>query len=63
MSNGETDRQVAGIERAAVEALIRGEHGDPFSILGPHAFAHGLTIRTYLPGALGVELILSLIHI
>ncbi|CAH0248294.1 1,4-alpha-glucan branching enzyme GlgB [Pseudomonas sp. Bi70] len=57
MSNGETDRQVAGIERAAVEALIRGEHGDPFSILGPHAFAHGLTIRTYLPGALGVELI------
>ncbi|PZW40124.1 1,4-alpha-glucan branching protein GlgB [Pseudomonas sp. URMO17WK12:I2] len=57
MSNGETDRQVAGIERASVEALIRGEHGDPFSILGPHAFAHGLTIRTYLPGALGVELI------
>ncbi|WP_416638157.1 1,4-alpha-glucan branching protein GlgB [Pseudomonas sp. OHS18] len=57
MSNGETERQVAGIERAAVEALIRGEHGDPFSILGPHAFAHGLTIRAYLPGALGVELI------
>jgi len=57
MSNGETERQVAGLERAAVEALIRGEHGDPFSILGPHAFAHGLTIRAYLPGALGVELI------
>ncbi|UCJ15991.1 1,4-alpha-glucan branching protein GlgB [Pseudomonas sp. MM211] len=57
MSNGETDRQVAGIDRAAIESLIRGEHGDPFSILGPHEFAHGLTIRTYLPGALGVELI------
>ncbi|MCW2291927.1 1,4-alpha-glucan branching enzyme [Pseudomonas sp. BIGb0408] len=57
MINGETDRQVAGVDRAAIEALIRGEHGDPFSILGPHEFAHGLTIRTYLPGALGVELI------
>lgn len=57
MINGETDRQVAGIERAAIEALVRAEHGDPFSILGPHELAHGLTIRTYLPGALGVELI------
>ncbi|TBU72778.1 1,4-alpha-glucan branching enzyme [Pseudomonas daroniae] len=57
MINGETDRQVAGVERAAIEALVRAEHGDPFSILGPHELAHGLTIRTYLPGALGVELI------
>jgi len=59
MSNGETDRQVAGIERAAIEALVRAEHGDPFSVLGPHELAHGIIIRAYLPGALGVELIHS----
>jgi len=40
---------------AAAEALARGRHRDPFSVLGPHA-AHGHgQLRAYLPGALAVE--------
>ncbi|TBU84428.1 1,4-alpha-glucan branching protein GlgB [Phytopseudomonas dryadis] len=57
MKDEETERQVAGADRAAIEALVRAEHGDPFSLLGPHVQARGVTIRAYLPGALGVELI------
>jgi 1,4-alpha-glucan branching enzyme len=41
----------------AVEALIRAEFGDPFSILGPHADGEGMIVRAYLPNALGVDLI------
>ncbi|HSE95218.1 MAG TPA: 1,4-alpha-glucan branching protein GlgB, partial [Methylomirabilota bacterium] len=40
---------------AALEALIRGEHGDPFAVLGPHAIGGrgrpGVVVRTFLPGA------------
>jgi 1,4-alpha-glucan branching enzyme len=42
---------------SAVEALIRAEHGDPFSILGPHPDRDGLIIRAYLPNALGVDVL------
>ncbi|WP_434458603.1 1,4-alpha-glucan branching protein GlgB [Stutzerimonas urumqiensis] len=42
---------------AAVDALVRAEHGDPFSILGPHPDGDGLIVRAYLPNALGVELL------
>ncbi|WP_376780833.1 GlgB N-terminal domain-containing protein, partial [Stutzerimonas nitrititolerans] len=38
-----------------VDALVRAEHGDPFSILGPHPDGDGLVVRAYLPNALGVE--------
>ena len=31
----------------AIEALVQGRHGDPFSLLGPH----GGTVRAFLPGA------------
>ncbi|GAB3378861.1 1,4-alpha-glucan-branching protein [Azotobacter armeniacus] len=40
-----------------VDALIRGEHVDPFAILGPHTDGDGLIVRAYLPNALGVSLL------
>jgi len=41
-----------------IDALVRAEHRDPFSILGPHGDgAGGQFIRAYLPGALKVEVL------
>ncbi|BBP71034.1 1,4-alpha-glucan branching enzyme GlgB [Pseudomonas sp. Seg1] len=41
-----------------IDALVRAEHHDPFSILGPHGDgAGGQFIRAYLPGALSVVVI------
>ncbi|MCV4273219.1 1,4-alpha-glucan branching protein GlgB [Pseudomonas capsici] len=41
-----------------MDALIRAEHRDPFSILGPHGDgSHGQFIRAYLPGALSVRVL------
>ncbi len=45
----------------AIEALARGEHGDPFAILGPHVVRSGaaeaLAVRAFLPGALGAAVV------
>ncbi len=38
-------------DRAAFEALISGQSGDPFALLGPHETAGGTVIRALLPGA------------
>lgn len=41
-----------------VEALVRAEHHDPFSILGPHDDDHGgQFIRAFLPEALSVQVL------
>jgi 1,4-alpha-glucan branching enzyme len=41
-----------------MDALIRAEHPDPFSILGPHSDGkNGQVIRAYLPNALGVRVL------
>jgi 1,4-alpha-glucan branching enzyme len=41
-----------------MDALIRAEHRDPFSILGPHSDGgQGQFVRAYLPGALSVRLL------
>ena len=41
-----------------IEALVRADHHDPFSILGPHSDgASGMYVRAYLPGALSVQVI------
>ncbi|KAA8715017.1 1,4-alpha-glucan branching protein GlgB [Pseudomonas cannabina] len=41
-----------------LDALIRAEHRDPFSILGPHGDGgSGQFVRAYLPGALSVRLL------
>ena len=51
----------AGIDRAAIAAICEGRHGDPFSILGPHASGKGAdahrAVRAFLPGAQAVALI------
>ena len=40
------------LSKAAVTSLCRGEHGDPFSVLGLHADSKGrLWLRTLQPGA------------
>lgn len=44
-------------ERAAIEALEQGEHGNPFAFLGPHRDGDGLFVRAWLPGAERVELL------
>ena len=41
-----------------IDALVRAEHQDPFSILGPHGDgAGGQFIRAYLPDALSVQVV------
>jgi 1,4-alpha-glucan branching enzyme len=40
----------------AIDALVRGRLGDPFSVLGPHRGKHGTVIRTFQPGAKAVEI-------
>ena len=46
---------LSGISTEAVQALVEGRHGDPFSVLGPHGSADGRVLRVFLPGARGVE--------
>jgi 1,4-alpha-glucan branching enzyme len=41
--------------RAGLEAIVRGEHGDPFSILGLHHGRYGASVRAFLPGATSVS--------
>ncbi|WP_181705182.1 1,4-alpha-glucan branching protein GlgB [Chthonobacter rhizosphaerae] len=45
----------AGLDPGAVDALVHGRHGDPFSILGPHRQGDATVVRAYFPGAQGVE--------
>ena len=41
----------------AVIALVHGQHGDPFAVLGPHASPAGIVLRVLRPGADSVEAI------
>jgi 1,4-alpha-glucan branching enzyme len=49
------------LDPPAVEAIVRGEHGDSFSVLGPHALTQGgrtaVAIRAFLPGAAEVSVV------
>ena len=40
-----------------VRALMRAEHDDPFSVLGPHMSSEGFCIRALLPGARSVAVV------
>ena len=41
-----------------VQAICQGRHGDPFSVLGPHAAADGaLWVRAFLPGAVSARVV------
>ncbi|MGV2104457.1 1,4-alpha-glucan branching protein GlgB [Agrobacterium vitis] len=52
-----TSDLLSGIDAQAVQALIDGRHGDPFSILGPHRTDEETVVRAIFPGALGVEML------
>ena len=45
------------LSREDVQAIVTGEHGDPFAVLGPHSAAHGVTVRAFLPGAVEVSVV------
>jgi 1,4-alpha-glucan branching enzyme len=49
------------LEARAMEAIVRGEHGDPFAVLGPHRVATkgrvGTAVRVFVPDARGVRLV------
>ena len=45
------------LPREAVEALAGARHSNPFQVLGPHETDKGRLIRTFLPGAVGVEVL------
>src|SRR5262249_23139842 len=42
--------RIMSLPREAIRAVIRGEHGDPFAVLGPHQGSNGLiTVRAFVP--------------
>ncbi len=41
----------ASLAREEVEACVAGQHGDPFSVLGPHETPGGAAVRALMPGA------------
>ena len=46
------------IDDAALHAIVKGQHTDPFSVLGPHADPRGRWwVRAMLPGALEVAVV------
>jgi 1,4-alpha-glucan branching enzyme len=51
-----TDERALSIPDWDAQALVRAEHGNPFSVLGPHREGDAFIIRCYLPDALAVEL-------
>jgi 1,4-alpha-glucan branching enzyme len=46
-----------GTSIEAIRALADGRHGDPFSILGNHSVGGIRIVRTFAPGARGVEIV------
>jgi 1,4-alpha-glucan branching enzyme len=40
---------------AKIKAIVRGEHGDPFAVLGLHRGRHGASVRAFLPDAEAVS--------
>jgi len=45
------------LDAGAVEALVHGRHGNPFTLLGRHDAVGGSVVRAFLPGARSVELL------
>ncbi|HEV7437240.1 MAG TPA: 1,4-alpha-glucan branching enzyme, partial [Pseudorhizobium sp.] len=48
---------LAHIDDGALQAIVDGRHGDPFSILGRHPVGQTNVVRAFVPGALSVEVI------
>ncbi len=49
------------LEARAMEAIVRGEHGDPFAVLGPHRVTTngrvGTAVRAFVPDARAMRLV------
>jgi 1,4-alpha-glucan branching enzyme len=45
------------LSASIITAIVRGEHGDPFAVLGPHAHTAGVIVRAMLPRADRVTII------
>ncbi|WP_332878938.1 1,4-alpha-glucan branching protein GlgB [Massilia sp. S19_KUP03_FR1] len=45
------------VDESSIAALIQGDHGEPFSMLGIHADKGGWIVRALLPGAVGVQVV------
>lgn len=43
------------LDKAAISALVKGKHGDPFAVLGVHPAGKGFVARAFIPGAETVE--------
>ena len=48
---------LSGTDAGAIQALVDGRHGDPFSILGDHRAGTDRVVRVFLPGAVGVDVV------
>ena len=47
-------KHVITLDRAQIDSLLRGDHSDPFSVLGPHRVKRTLVVRAVLPNAASV---------
>jgi Carbohydrate-binding module 48 (Isoamylase N-terminal domain) len=54
---GLTARRHRRARSTAVQALVDGRHGDPFSILGPHQCGSMSVVRVLAPGAQKIEVV------
>ena len=59
ISNPQSDpKGPAGIlPRETIAAIVDGQHGDPFAVLGLHRNRGVTLVRAYIPGALAVEVL------
>jgi Rhomboid family len=48
---------LVGIGAEAVQALVDGRHGDPFSIVGPHSRSSMSIVRALTPGAQAIDVV------
>ena len=46
-----------GFEQREADRLLRGDHADPFSLLGPHPEGDGWIVRAFIPGAASASLV------
>ncbi|MDH3636941.1 MAG: 1,4-alpha-glucan branching protein GlgB [Gammaproteobacteria bacterium] len=44
-------------KKTSFDAIVRGEHRDPFSVLGPHAGPEEWRVRSFQPRAQGVDVV------
>jgi 1,4-alpha-glucan branching enzyme len=51
--------EIAGLPPDEVSRFIRGEHSDPFRVLGPHRVGDDLEIRVFRPDARKIEIVLD----